>query len=130
MSLVVETQPVPLQADEDGVVRVGGTRVTLDTVITAFETGATAEQIAHDYPVLELADVYAVVTYYLRHRGEVDGYLAEQRKAGEIIRKQMEARFDPQGIRDRRMARRAKKDPQDDSISGGCRSESLGRNRS
>ncbi len=47
--------------------RVAGTRVTLETVVAAFCHGATAEQIAHDYP-LELADIYAVITFYLRQR--------------------------------------------------------------
>jgi hypothetical protein len=36
MSLVLESQPLPLQADTEGIIRVAGTRVTLDTVIAAF----------------------------------------------------------------------------------------------
>ena len=46
--------------------RIGATRVRLDTVVQSFETGASAEEIAEDYP-LKLDDVYAVITYYLRH---------------------------------------------------------------
>jgi uncharacterized protein (DUF433 family) len=66
MTLVLESQPLPLQTDADGVVRVAGTRVTLDTIVAAFKKGATAEQIAHGYPVLTLVDIYAVITFYLR----------------------------------------------------------------
>lgn len=51
------TEPVPLYADEDGVVRVGGTRVTLDSVVAAFRLGETAEGIVESYPALCLADV-------------------------------------------------------------------------
>ena len=34
MSLSAISQPIPLQADTDGVLRIGGTRVTLDTVVS------------------------------------------------------------------------------------------------
>jgi len=119
MSLVLESQPLPLQADADGVVRVANTRVTLETVIAAFNNGATAEQIAHDYPVLHLADIYAVITFYLRQREAVDTYLAEQRLVGQHIRHQMETRFDPQGIRERLLARRTHKGQPDASAPGG-----------
>ena len=49
-----------------------GTRVSLDIVVAAFHAGATAEEIARDYPSLRLADIYAVITYYLRHEVEVE----------------------------------------------------------
>ena len=84
--------------------RVGGTRVTLDTVVAAFLEGATAEEIA--YPVLALADVYAAIGYYLRHRSEVEAYLDQRRQAGERVRGENAARFDPAGIRARLLARR------------------------
>jgi len=58
MGLMIAHEPAPLQATEDGVVRVGGTRVTLDTVVTAFEEGATAEEIVQHYPALRLAATY------------------------------------------------------------------------
>jgi len=119
MTLVLESQPLPLQTDADGVVRVAGTRVTLETIVAAFKQGATAEQIAHDYPVVTLVDIYAVITFYLRQREAVEGYLAEQRRAGQDMRHQMEGRFDPQGIRDRLLARRAAKEQPDAATSGG-----------
>ena len=37
---------VPIHTDADGVVRVAGTRVTLDTIVAAFDAGAAAEEIA------------------------------------------------------------------------------------
>lgn len=45
MALAVVPDPVPLDTDRDGVFRVGGTRVTLDTVVGAFTDGATPEEI-------------------------------------------------------------------------------------
>lgn len=106
MTFTAVTETIPLVTDIDGVIRVGNTRVTLDTVITAFLDGATAEEITHQYPSLNLADVYSVIGYYLRRRAEIDAYLHQRRKLAEQIRKQNESRFDPSGIRDRLLARR------------------------
>ncbi len=107
MTLTIATETVPLVTDVDGVIRVGKTRVTLDTVISAFLDGATAEEITHQYPSLDLADVYSVIAYYLRRRAEVDAYLQRRREQAEKIREQNESRFDPSGIRERLLARRA-----------------------
>lgn len=107
MTLVIETEVIPLKTDADGVVRVGGTRVTLDMVVAAFCEGATAEEIVQQYPSLHLADVYAVIGYYLRRRQEVEAYLRQRQQQANEVRKQNEARFDPHGVRDRLLARRA-----------------------
>lgn len=107
MSLAAaRSEPVPLSADADGVLRVGGTRVPLATVVEAFCEGATPEEIVLRYPSLDLADVYSVIGYFLHHRAEVDAYLAEQRRQPEAIRAENEAHFDPTGVRDRLMKRR------------------------
>lgn len=108
MSLTISTEPTPLETDADGVVRVGGTRVSLDSVIYAFNEGSTPEEIVQQYTTLDLADVYAVIGYYLQHRGEVNEYLAARRAQRDEIRKEVESRFDPHGIRDRLLARRKK----------------------
>lgn len=97
---------VPIQTDTDGVIRVGGTRVTLDTVIAAFDAGATAEEIIQQYPSTTLADVYSVIAYYLRHQSEVRAYLAERQKQAAQVREENERRFDAAGVRDRLLARR------------------------
>ncbi|MBI5842900.1 MAG: DUF433 domain-containing protein [Chloroflexi bacterium] len=99
---------LPLAFDSNGVVRVGGTRVTLDTVVRAFLRGATAEEIAQQYPSLSLSDIYATISYYLQHRDEVDKYLEKRRKHAQTVRRENEKRFDPHGIRDRLLARKNK----------------------
>jgi uncharacterized protein (DUF433 family) len=106
MTPAFENLPVPLRVDPHGVVRVGGTRVTLDTVVGAFRRGATPEEIVQDYSSLDLADIYAVVAYYLRNRPGVEAYLEEQRQQGEAIQRQMESFYPPAGIRERLLARR------------------------
>lgn len=107
ITLLIATEPIPLETDADGVVRVGGTRVTLDTVVAAFKEGATAEEIVYQYPSLSLADVYFVIGYYLQRRTDVEAYLRWRQRQANEARKQNEARFDPHGIRDRLLARRA-----------------------
>jgi uncharacterized protein (DUF433 family) len=100
------TTTVPLSQDQAGVLRVTGTRVSLDSVIYAFNEGATPEEIVLQYPTLNLKDVYAVVSYYLQNRDEVEKYLDERRAARQELKKELEARFDPRGIRERLMARK------------------------
>jgi uncharacterized protein (DUF433 family) len=106
VALPITDTPVPLEADASGVIRVGRTRVTLDTLVAAFDAGATAEEIAHRYPSLELSDVYAAIAYLLRHRAEVDTYLEDYRRQADKIQREQEARFDSTGIRERLLARR------------------------
>jgi uncharacterized protein (DUF433 family) len=102
-------QPPPLRLSEGGVLRVGKTRVRLDTVIEAFRNGSTPEEIVYKYPSLNLTDVYAVITYYLWHRDEVNQYLNEQRRLNEEAKAENEKRFPSAGIRERLLARRAAK---------------------
>ena len=105
MTLAVVAEPPPLKTNADGVVRVGNTRVTLDTVIAVFKQGTTAEEIVYRYPSLRLADVYATIAFYLNHQQEVETYLQQRQQQAQEIRKMNEARFDPQGLRDRLLAR-------------------------
>ena len=106
MTPVVATDPIPLYCDTYGVLRVGGTQVTLDTVITAFHAGASAEEISDDYP-LNLADVYAVIAYYLRHRAEIDSYLARRRQEAEAARQEDRTRYGHSDLRQRLLDRLA-----------------------
>lgn len=107
MGLTIANEPTPLTQTEHGVVRVGGTRVTLDTVIAAFEEGATAEEIVEQYPSISLADAYAVIAYYLHHRAEVDAYHARRRSESGAVREQNSTRFGSTGVRERLLARRS-----------------------
>jgi len=106
MTLLISGEPVPLRTDEVGIVRVGKTRVSLESIVYDYNSGATAEQIAFDFPTLDLADIHAVIAYYLRHRGEVEQYLANlQDQAGEV-RKRIATVVAGGEIRERLLARR------------------------
>jgi uncharacterized protein (DUF433 family) len=105
MSISIATEPIPLKADADGVIRVGQTRVTLDTIVSAFLDGVTIEEIVQQYPSLDMADVYAVISYYLRRRSEVEVYLKQRQQQAKSVRKHNELRFTPHDIRERLLSR-------------------------
>jgi uncharacterized protein (DUF433 family) len=111
MATVPISETIPLATDADGVIRVGGTRVTLDTVISAFQEGATPESIVQQYPSLDLADIYTVIGHYLRRPAEISAYLRRRGALAEAIRAENEARFDPHGVRHRLLSRRPGLDP-------------------
>lgn len=110
MALAIVAETAPLKANEDGAILVGKTRVTLDTIVTVFNQGATAEEIVYRYPSLNLADVYATIAFYLNHQAEVETYLQQRRQQSQEIRETNQARFDPQGLRDRLLARRTEQE--------------------
>lgn len=107
MTLEIVAEPIPLEIDRDGVVRVRGSRVTLDTIVGAFNRGATAEEISLQYPSLALADIYAIFAYYLRRQRDVEGYLFERQERAARVRQENERRFNHSDIRERLQARQS-----------------------
>lgn len=106
LTITVVPVEVPLVEDARGVLRVANTRVSLDIVVNCFLAGQSPEEIAEQYPTLELADLYAVLAYYLRHTAVVDEYLAAQAADADRARSGWEARVLPNGIRGRLLSRR------------------------
>lgn len=105
MSTTIHTDPTPLRLDVSGVLRVGITRVTLDTVLAAYHQGASAEEIAVRYDSLSLADIHAVIAYCLRHPDDVESYLAGRNAAAKDARDVVSARQGVQAVRARLEAR-------------------------
>ena len=70
----------------DGVYRLAGTRVSLDSIVYAFWRGQTAESIAQSFPALTLEHVYGALTFYLANRSEIDAYLKEAEAEFEAMR--------------------------------------------
>ena len=101
-------ESIPLVKTADGVIRIGQTRVTLDTVVAAFCEGMTPEGIAEQYPSLQLSEIYWVIAYYLRHMAEVTSYLQQRRDQADAVRRENERRFEPVGVRARLLARKSR----------------------
>ncbi|QDU27919.1 hypothetical protein ETAA8_30100 [Anatilimnocola aggregata] len=107
MILPLAAVEVPLVADEQGGLRVRGTRVLLERVVRAFENGATPEGIVQCYDTLQLADVYSVLSWYLQRREEVHEYLRRRNLDAANIRSTIEAQLpDQSALREKLLARR------------------------
>src|SRR5271165_5371900 len=92
MNVPIQPVEVPLFEDGQGGLRVRGTRVLLERIVHAFDDGATPEGIVQSYDTLQLVDVYAVLTWYLRHKAEVEDYLRKRAEEAEGIRRTIEAK--------------------------------------
>ena len=56
-------------------IRLRGTRVGIEAVLSEYRQGVLPEEIALNYPPLTLEQVHATITYYLGNRPLVDQYL-------------------------------------------------------
>src|SRR5438094_303480 len=111
MSVTLAHEPlvVPLTRLENGTYRITGTRISLEQVIEYFQDGDTPEDIVSALDSLRLADVYAIISYYLTHQAEVNEYVRAQNEEGDRIQKMIEAEQPWRaGLRERLLARRAK----------------------
>jgi len=102
--LEIRDEKIPLCMDESGVVYIAGTRVRLECVAELFESGATAEEIAQQYDAIKLDDVYAVITYLLRHREAVAAYLSRGAGNDHNTRAEIDERF-PLSLRQKLLVR-------------------------
>jgi uncharacterized protein (DUF433 family) len=103
--LPLHATPPPLRVDQGGAVRVGNSRISLDLVVEQYENGMTPDGMVRAYDTLALADVYAVIAYYLRHRDEVRAYLKRRAEEAEALRAKIEAER-PRVSREELLARR------------------------
>jgi uncharacterized protein (DUF433 family) len=94
-SPTIVADPVPVRDDGRGTIRVGSTRITLDLVVSEYKQGSTPEEMVQSYDVLDLADVYAAIAYYLRHQRELDDYLNRRDQEAARIRQVIEANQRP-----------------------------------
>ena len=95
----------PLRMDEGGVVRVGNSRISLDLIVEQYDNGATPEDMVRAYDTLVLADVYATLGFYLRHRELVQAYLRSRVGEAEVLRAKIETER-PRVSRDELLQRR------------------------
>ena len=87
------TQKVPLNVWEDGTIRVKNTRLLIDMIINAHKRGECPEEIYEAFPSKDytVADIYAVIAYYLTHKSKIDKYLAKRESEAEELRKEIES---------------------------------------
>ena len=77
---------VPLcWAEEGQVVRVCGTRISLDIIITRYRQGYTPQMIAESYPSVGLTNAFLVIAYYLHNKEAVHTYFCEREERAHEI---------------------------------------------
>ena len=105
--------PEFLDCTPQGVWRIAGTRVSLESVIYSFLDGATPEEICQDFSSLSLAQVYGAIAYYLKHREKVDAYLKTQQQAAEKLHQELRVRHRDflRDLRERLLTRRQSAPP-------------------
>ncbi len=104
MDLTLETIPVPLRDDGHGGLRVGRTRVSLESVWHMHQQGASPADIVRAFDTLQLANVHAVLAWALLHADDLGAYL--KRRDEEAV--QIRRRLEEAGLTPTRAARRAK----------------------
>ena len=89
----------------DGGYYLRASRVSLDSVVTAFQSGYSPESILRSFPAIgSLVKVYGALTFYLENQTAVDQYLREQDLLVEGLRSRQSPL--PEGLAERiRMAR-------------------------
>ncbi len=88
------TQTIPLTISKDGTIRIKGTRLPVDRIIYLHNQGEIPESIYDSFPsdAYTVADIYAIIAYYLSNKAKFDKYLAKREKEAEKIRKEIESR--------------------------------------
>ena len=99
------TVSVPVEHLPYGIIRIAGTRIPLERVIHEFNQGETPERIVRNFDTLNVADVYAIISFYLKHREAVDAYVERRREQEDQTQREVEARFRKDGRRKRLLAR-------------------------
>jgi uncharacterized protein (DUF433 family) len=102
---LLSAEATGLRLDDQGVVRIGKSRITLDLFVEQYETGMAPEDMVRAYDTLDLADVHAAVAFYLRHRPEVEAYLERRQAGAAAIREKLESER-PRLSRDQLLGRR------------------------
>lgn len=81
------------------------TRISLDSVVYAFQKGISPESIVQSFPLLSLEQVYGVIAFYLANRAEIDAYLADEEAAFDALPQPLQT--DAPALYDKLMAAKA-----------------------
>ena len=64
----------------DGSYYLAAVRVSLDSIVYAFNGGQMPEAIQESFPVLKRSQIYGAIAYYLDHQAEIDKYLEDSER--------------------------------------------------
>lgn len=61
--------------------KIAGTGITVRRIVGWYQAGMTSEEIALEYPHLNLAQVHAALAYYHANREEIEDDIAQEEQA-------------------------------------------------
>lgn len=100
---------VPLEQNEQGVIRVSGTRVSLDSILHAYyNEGATAEEIVLQFPTCSIENIYTIISWALNNPEFVNEYLYTQRKHRNQLENEIKQTYPTNNLRSRLLLRSQK----------------------
>ena len=68
--------------------KIAGTGIAVKRIVIFYQSGLTPEEIAREYPHVNLAQVHAALAYYHANREEIDLDIAEERAIFDAIEEQ------------------------------------------
>lgn len=104
-----EVVTVPLEQNEQGVIRVSGTRVSLDSILHAYyNEGATAEEIVMQFPTCLIENIYTIISWALNNPKFVNEYLDTQKKHRKTLENEIRISYPSNDLRSRLLIRSQK----------------------
>jgi len=74
--------------ENEGVYRIGNTRVSLDSIVYLFREGMSAESMVDSYPALTLEQVHGALAFYLGNQKEIDAYLEKGKREAQLLQEE------------------------------------------
>ena len=84
---MILTTPTYVEQTSEGVWKVCGSRVSLDSVLATYLSGLSPEGIQEAFPSLSLEAIHGCLAFYLRNRADLDAYLQRERDNFEAQRR-------------------------------------------
>jgi uncharacterized protein (DUF433 family) len=82
--------------ERDGGYYIAGTRISLDSIVHAFQDGESPEGILRSFPMAgPLVMIYGAITFYLENKERVEAYLRDQEQRWEALRQGRAKSADP-----------------------------------
>ena len=85
------TPDTPLRQDDGGIIRVTGSRVTINILVARYWQGDTFEEIHEGFPSVSVEAIQKIINWYLANRSEVDEYIRKENDEAEMLRRKIES---------------------------------------
>ena len=101
------TDDIPLTQDDNGTIRVKGSRITIDTLVAAYLQGDTVGDIHEGFPSVSPEKIEKIISWYLANRSELDEYIRQRDEEAEILRREIESEPGYIALREKLLRRKA-----------------------